>query len=451
MDHLPWLCYLVALILIAGDVGNALVTRQANGATDASSFLRRGYHASVVAGNYVYIDGGEFSTYDNGDVKYEYSNTILSIDLSKNWTNATVTLQSTSKPSSVPSLNHPGIWYDSSADTIYTGFAGRISSLNESDLSPWPMGVWSFKPDGLGSGTWDTALATDDKVFDSITRPYTAAVAYGNGVGYALGGSVTWQTAPGITGGDTSAIVNIDGMLRFDMTTKELTNVTVKGPRFQNGHIQLAQMQYVPNFGPEGVFLVLGGVKTNPETDTFDWGIVTVFDPESGRWYDQQTSGNIPRGRKEFCSTGMASDNKTFEVFVYAGWGGDLGTQSVSFDQIYILTLPAFHWIQVDYDQTGTRHALTCHPVGGSQILTIGGVNSASTDSSASIYKGTFRDKDKYTQGLAVFDLSTLEWKDQYTANASGYTQSDMVRSYYAQNPPRLSAQEQLPELPLVR
>lgn len=119
--------------------------------------------------------------------------------------------------------------------------------------------------------------------------------------------------------------------------------------------------------------------------------------------------------------------------FVYAGCGGDLGTKSVQFDQIYILTLPAFHWIKVDYSPTGTRHALTCHAVGGSQILTIGGLNSASTDSSARIYEGPFKDKDKYTQGLAVFDLSTLEWKNEYTTNANQYTQSDLVRTYYAQ------------------
>ena len=119
--------------------------------------------------------------------------------------------------------------------------------------------------------------------------------------------------------------------------------------------------------------------------------------------------------------------------FVYAGWGGDLGTASIPYDQIYILTLPAFHWIKVDYTPTHTRHALTCHPVGGGQILTIGGVNSASEDNSGTIYQSTFDDKDEYTQGLAIFDLSTLEWKDEYNANASPYTQSSLVRTFYSQ------------------
>lgn len=387
---------------------------------------------AIVVGNFVYIDGGEYSTYNDGEVDFEYSNTLLSIDLSKNWTNSTLAIHSTTKPTSVPSLVYPGLWYDEDTNLLYTGFAGRTSVFNTSELDPWPMGIWTFEPDGLGSGTWGTALDSSASVFDTITRPYTAAIAHGNRVGYALGGSVTWQTAPDAVK-DTSAIVNIDGMLRFDMATQELTNVTVEGPRFHNGHVQYAEMIYVPNFGPKGIFVVLGGVTKNPETDLLDWTTVTVFDP-SEKWYDQDTTGNTPQGRKEFCAAGLASDNSTYEIFVYAGWGGDLGTKSVQFDQIYILTLPAFHWIKVDYSPTGTRHALTCHAVGGSQILTIGGLNSASTDSSARIYEGPFNDKDKYTQGLAVFDLSTLEWKNEYTTNANQYTQSDLVRTYYAQN-----------------
>lgn len=317
---------------------------------------------AIVVGNFVYIDGGEYSTYNDGEVDFEYSNTLLSIDLSKNWTNSTLAIHSTTKPTSVPSLVYPGLWYDEDTNLLYTGFAGRTSVFNTSELDPWPMGIWTFEPDGLGSGTWGTALDSSASVFDTITRPYTAAIAHGNRVGYALGGSVTWQTAPDAVK-DTSAIVNIDGMLRFDMATQELTNVTVEGPRFHNGHVQYAEMIYVPNFGPKGIFVVLGGVTKNPETDLLDWTTVTVFDP-SEKWYDQDTTGNTPQGRKEFCAAGLASDNSTYEIFVYAGWGGDLGTKSVQFDQIYILTLPAFHWIKVDYSPTGTRHALTCHAVG---------------------------------------------------------------------------------------
>ena len=67
----------------------------------------------------------------------------------------------------------------------------------------------------------------------------------------------------------------------------------------------------------DGVFMVLGGVKTSPQTDAFDWGTVSVFDPKEGKWYDQETTGNTPLARKEFCTTGLASDNKTYEMCVF--------------------------------------------------------------------------------------------------------------------------------------
>ena len=58
---------------------------------------------------------------------------------------------------------------------------------------------------------------------------------------------------------------------------------------------------------------------------------------------------------------------------VHGGWTGTFGAPSIPFDTIHILTLPAFHWIQVSYTTTSPRTGLTCNAVGASQILTIGG------------------------------------------------------------------------------
>ncbi|KAF2140749.1 uncharacterized protein K452DRAFT_50805 [Aplosporella prunicola CBS 121167] len=410
---------------------------QQNGATSASTFMRRAYHSSLVAGKYVYIDGGEFST-KAYDVDFSFSSTLLSIDLSQDWTNDTVTLHSTTKPSDVPSLVGGGLWYDDDKDLLYTGFAGRVSIFDTSqwtDMEPYPMGIWTFKPDGTGSGTWGTAIESNASVFDNdtdsyITRPYIAAVAHGAGAGYVLGGAKTYQTAPGAVDGEQ--IVPLSGMLKFNMSTQTLTNVTVDGPRF-HGVSQYASMLYVPYFGSEGVFVVLGGNQLN-ETGSdrlLDWGVVSVFDPVSGKWWDQETTGNRPENRKEFCSTGLPSDNGTYEIFVYAGWSGSLGTGSNQYDEIFILTLPAFHWIKVDYNPYRTRHGLTCHHVGGGQILVIGGLDTQSNDSGATIYETPFRGKDNFTQGLAVYDLNTLQWQDKYKAEPPAYTQPDMVRNYY--------------------
>lgn len=39
---------------------------------------------------------------------------------------------------------------------------------------------------------------------------------------------------------------------------------------------------------------------------------------------------------------------------------------------------------------------------------------------------------DPFTQGLAIFDMTALNFADSYTANASQYLQSDPVVQYYA-------------------
>lgn len=127
-----------------------------------------------------------------------------------------------------------------------------------------------------------------------------------------------------------------------------------------------------------------------------------------------------------------------FGSFVYAGWGTNLGPVAVQYDTINILTLPAFHWISVPYNPENPRHGLSCNAVGGSQILTIGGVDSnalVDTGNIQDIIESTFDSSpDPFAQGLAIFDMTTLAFSDQYTAGAPPYEQSEVVKQFYSQS-----------------
>ena len=74
----------------------------------------------------------------------------------------------------------------------------------------------------------------------------------------------------------------------------------------------------------------------------------------------------------------------------------------------------------------------TCHAVGGSQILIVGGLDAnppLTSGDSELIIKRTFNTKDPFEQGLAVFDKQTLQFKDVYTASGlATYEQSDEVQ-----------------------
>ncbi|MCJ1463268.1 hypothetical protein MMC07_001874 [Pseudocyphellaria aurata] len=222
------------------------------------------------------------------------------------------------------------------------------------------------------------------------------------------------------------------------MTTKIFSNSSASGYSF-NETAEKGAMHYVSSFGPDGLFVVLGGDSAwHPDYTTLTHlDTISIYDPSTKQWFNQTTIGDIPIPRKEFCLAGIESNNGTYEIFMYAGWDGRLGLTAVPYDEIYILTLPAFNWIKVHYPPQHPRHALTCNAVGGSQILTIGGLDTNSEHIGDGLtYISPFNTSaDPFAQGLAIFDMTALKFANQYTAKASPYVQSDVVRKYYETRP----------------
>ena len=122
---------------------------------------------------------------------------------------------------------------------------------------------------------------------------------------------------------------------------------------------------------------------------------------------------------------------------MYGGYDTRPGTAAIPYDTIHILTLPAFHWIAVPYNPQNPRHGHTCHGVGGSQILVIGGADAnpkVTTGSDEDINRSRFETPDPlFKQGLGIFDLTTLSWKDKYSAKPPAYTWSEPIKSFYEQ------------------
>ena len=139
----------------------------------------------------------------------------------------------------------------------------------------------------------------------------------------------------------------------------------------------------------------------------------------------------------------MSSDKSLYREaerhpsFVYGGWNFLPGLGTVQFDTVNILTLPAFHWISVPYNPQNPRHGHSCNAVGGSQILTIGGVDSNSQvtqGNSTQVIHSQYDSPDPFAQGLAIFDMTTLAFADQYTAGDPPYEQSDVIKEFYSQS-----------------
>ncbi|PSR83356.1 hypothetical protein BD289DRAFT_370071 [Coniella lustricola] len=410
-------------MVLGHDDARALDARQADGAVSETYFLRRAYHSSTIIGTKLYIDGGLYSYSSGSGVEYQYSDTLLYIDLDNDFTPDTASIESISKPSGAPNLEWGGVWTNDGI--MYSGFAGHFPSFG--DKAWQDAGLWSFEPNSDGTdGTWTNLNSTATSSISDGPRPYLGSIASGNGTGFFLGGLRDY------TANDTS--VPTSGLLSYDFASNTVSNTSVTGIA-SSGFTSHGRMHYVPNFGPAGVFISAGGRYEDLTGETYMQSLATIqiFDPATKTWYEQATTGDTPQTRVEFCMSGAPSTNDTYEIVVYAGWNYTLGDDAIPWDDLYVLSLPAFHWFQASYTALHPRHALTCEHLGGGQILAIGGLDTTQWSADEGFYT-PFDTVDTHSQGLAVFDLGSLSWTDAYTANQSVYTQSSTVQSYYADN-----------------
>lgn len=214
------------------------------------------------------------------------------------------------KPAGAPLLSSPVFAYDEKNDIFYSGFSGRVSIFGDAPDPP-PLSLWSFKPDGAGSGTWKREINSDDSAFNDISRPFKAYIAYGGDGAHVLGGVANFASDENYK--DVANDIALPGMLTLNMTTKAFTNSTVKINRESGGVV--GRMHYVPSFGPDGLFMAMGGSYI-PEKDSnlVSFSHIWVYEAETDTWFNQTAGGNLPSPRKEFCLAGANSTNGTYEM-----------------------------------------------------------------------------------------------------------------------------------------
>ncbi|KAL8955753.1 MAG: hypothetical protein Q9193_006508 [Seirophora villosa] len=141
-------------------------------------------------------------------------------------------------------MSQPIFAYDEQNDIFYSGFAGRVSGYGDKPDPP-PFGLWSFKPDGAGGGTWDRVLSANDSAVDAVTRPLKGFHAFGGGSALVFGG-----VANDYTSQETEQIrgnIRLPGNLQLDMAARKFTNHS--GNDDSPILAVLGQMHYVPSFG----------------------------------------------------------------------------------------------------------------------------------------------------------------------------------------------------------
>ena len=133
---------------------------------------------------------------------------------------------------------------------------------------------------------------------------------------------------------------------------------------------------------------------------------IDVYDIATSTWYKQTTSGKTPNYRVNPCTVvAAAQDGSSYNIYMYAGQNLEPAGNQTQLDDMWILSIPSFSWIEVDQ---GTSKASMPPARAGhlcqawdAQMIVLGGYN---TDLGCD------------TPGIYVFNMSSLSWSNQFTA-----------------------------------
>lgn len=118
---------------------------------------------------------------------------------------------------------------------------------------------------------------------------------------------------------------------------------------------------------------------------------------------------------------------------MYGGVINDqVGPNTVNSDQVYILSIPAFQWFQAVYPPAFSRALHTCHTTNNNQMIVIGGVDPTNDDTTwvGSADNGA-EPRDPWAEGIGIFDMTTLKFKDSYESKAKPYEPPEVIQSFY--------------------
>ncbi|KAI1334825.1 hypothetical protein F5Y15DRAFT_264612 [Xylariaceae sp. FL0016] len=396
--------------------------KRGNDIPSNGDFIRRSCQAVAVIGDYVYIDGGGITEKSNSSDPSGSStfavNSTLSISLKESWTNETVQFWSIEK--TAPSLNKQVFWTEESTNSLYT-WAG---STYGNDLPPNEL--WTLAADDDGGGTWSQVTQRDYIDFSRLVRPVGAAFATVGDVGYAFGGTVTAKSDNAVPA--DSLGYAIQGVVSYNFQTGEWNNASSASYGGYGTSLN-ANAQVIP-YGPNNLILFLGGaesptVATNETIVQTSWNMVTLFDPVTQQWYTQGTSGTKPPTMESACTVGVQGPNGTYEIFIYGGVSDQIRDTS---GDVHVLSLPAFTFFKSDVSgPPRSEHGCAVIGKGKRQMLSVGGVDGANRTFVAPATP------DPWTQGIGIYDMVEMNWRDSYDPDAPDYESPSVVQEWYTQ------------------
>ncbi|KAK0932738.1 hypothetical protein LTR29_015696 [Friedmanniomyces endolithicus] len=383
---------------------------------------------SAIVNGTLYLYGGQATT-QPGQTSDTWNNDLLTMDLTKTWPISSPSLTGLPQPSGPPAVSLGYLW--NSYESLFL-YGGEYSW--KPVVSPSPLAVWEYD---IQSQSWkehsdpktsngQNAQSNGDPVQGSAEGAGVSVPSLGRG--FYFGGHQDGYTTPGWS--QSIARIYLQSLLEFTFpgyandlvnslgggktagTDGVYRNITSAGLQADAGFTMRADgvLVYVPGFGAEGILLALAGGTNVTYTQMNN---IDVYDIASSTWYKQATSGPSPTIRVNPCAAmAAAPDGSSYNIYMFGGQNlTPYGNQS-QFDDMWILTLPSFTWIEVDQSKQSVpygRSGHTCNVWDGQMVMVGGYVGDQLTCDSPGVY---------------VFDMSNTQWVQQFTALSPGASSS---------------------------
>jgi hypothetical protein len=399
-----------------------------------NNFCGRWLSSSIIRDDLLYINGGiqKYNGTQQRTPVIGINNYLITIPLDRSWDwKNTIVINGEPKNESNPSTGTfppnliGGTMYHGppNSSTIYA-YGGSMYMGNQSAPQWWlpdasTYALWSYDVAANASGDypWDQ---------HDISQPWMpnrglSAEAVDMGLGFYLNGQIDWGTSQLTSGIKNETLYTaLDGMVIINLV--DLTSVNISTPGLEGrGPRTGGRMEYIANVGTSGILVAIGGEVSESRKlidpakgSMLSLETVDIFDIESylndpssnGTWYQQNTTGSIPESRVDFClSTVAVPDNSSYHIYLY---GGIDPVKNITYDDVYILSLPTFHWTQVFTNGATPRWGHDCHVAGNRQMLTLGG-------------NITTLECDWEAKGIAVLDMTTITWGSVFQADAEPF------------------------------
>lgn len=412
-----------------GILVEAAMAKRANSPTDVCT---RWAHQSALVNGTLYVYGGQ-ATQQPQQLNNTWNNDFLTLDLTKSWNIGTPTLKGLPQPSGPPAVSLGFLW--NSYESLFL-YGGEYSSA-PTEVPKTPFSLWEYhiatsswiqhnNPQTLAGTSGDGGNQPVQDVAEGagVTVPELGRGWYfgGHQDPYTTYGWVQWIpriyvksmiefTFPGSANKDIQSMssgqtAGSDGAWR---------NITQGGIQSGDGFPERADgvLVYVPGYGAEGILLGLAG-GTNATFDQMN--VIDVFDIATSKWYTQPTNGTQPSYRVDPCAVAFsAADGSSTNVYMYGGQDLTPVGHQIQYDDVWILTIPAFTWIKADttgQSTPGARAGHTCN-AWDAQMVVVGG------------YVGANQSCD--SPGIYIFDASELKWINDYTALTGQDTQDQQA------------------------